>query len=543
MSTVSRVTERLLGLPPALTRDVEVRRGLAVPMSDGVELAADLYLPRRTPGAPTVLVRSPYGRRGWVALLAGRTFAERGHQVLIQAVRGTERSGGEFDPFGDERRDGLDTLAWLEKEPWFNGRVVTFGPSYLGYAQWALAPDAGDRLSAMAPFVTASQFRDQTYLGGAFTLRGCLSWSAMMARQRSEGPRARVRSLFGGGRLERAFDVLPLNGADTAVLGRAVLWFQEWLEHAEPDDPYWVPERDHRARVAEVTAPVSMVGGWHDLFLASQLEDYRALRDAGRSPQLTVGPWSHTSPGLFGAAVRDALEWFGTSLRGEPRRRAPVRLYVQGAGEWRDYADWPPPATPTAFHLHPGGVLAADEPEDGPPSAFVYDPADPTPGVGGPLLGSGAGPRDQREVEERADVLLFTGEPLAEDLEIVGPVSARVYLRSDAGHTDLLVRLCDVDARGRSVNVCDGLRRLVPDPSAKDGVREVEIELWPTAHRFEAGHRLRVQVASGAHPRFARNTGGGEPLGSAARLVVQRQEVLHGPAHPSAVLLPLAARP
>ncbi|MCW2917467.1 MAG: X-Pro dipeptidyl-peptidase domain protein [Actinomycetia bacterium] len=545
MLLLSRIVERILELPPALTRDVRVTRDLRAPLDDGVELLADLYQPRHVPNAPTVLIRSPYGRRGWVGFLTARPLAERGYQVLVQSCRGTGGSGGDLDPFGQERADGLATLDWVERQAWFHGDLLTFGPSYLGYVQWAMAPEAGDRITAMSAMVTASQFRDQTYMGDTYTLRGTLSWSALMVGQEQNRLLAQVRDAVGNRRVLAAMDHLPLGEADLMATGRRVEWFQQWLGCSEPDHPYWVSERDHRARVPEVTAPVTMIAGWYDLFLDDQLADYTALRAAGRNPYLTVGPWSHTDPKAFGAAIRDALEWFPAQVSGDTSglREQPVRLFVQGAQEWRDYPEWPPPGTvETAWYLHPGGALTAGEPAESNPDRFRYDPSDPTPGIGGPLLGPGAGRKDNAALEARPDVLVYTGDALSEPLEIIGPVSARVHLRSSLDHTDVFVRLCDVDARGRSWNVCDGIQRVTPErfPAGSDGVRQVEVRLWPTAYRFRPGHRLRIQVSSGSHPRFARNPGTGEPLATAIRLVAAEQEILHDPEHPSAIILPVA---
>jgi len=548
MPLLNRIADRVLKLPPPVTRDIEVRRGLRVPMADGVDLLADLYLPRRVPNAPTVLVRTPYGRGTWVRLAIARPFAERGYQVLIQSCRGTAGSGGEFDPFGTERADGLATLDWIERQPWFQGPLLTYGLSYLGYVQWAMGPDAGDRITAMATSVTASQFRDLTYSGDSFTLRGSLTWTALIIGQERGIMRAQLADALGSRRrVKAALNRLPLVDGDTAALGRQVAWYREWLEHGAEGDSYWVPERDHRARVGEVSAPMTMIGGWYDIVLDSQLADYAALRAAGRDPYLTIGPWTHAEPAGFGAALRAALVWFRAHVTGDRSglRDQPVRLYVQGAGEWRDYPEWPPPgATPQDWHLQADGRLAQAEPKPSAPDAFVYDPADPTPGVGGPLLGPGAGPKDQAAVEARQDVLTYTTDRLAEPVEVIGPVGARIHLRSDREHTDVLVRLCVVDESGRSTNVCDGLQRVTPErfPAGPDGVREVEVRMFPTAYRFTKGQRIRVQVASGAHPRFVRNPGTGDPLGSATRLVPARQEVFHDPDHPSAVTLSISRR-
>ncbi|MBA9005175.1 CocE/NonD family hydrolase [Thermomonospora cellulosilytica] len=546
MPLLSRVAERVLALPPAVTRDVEVRRGLTVPMPDGVELVADLYRPRRVPGAPTVLIRTPYGRGGLLGAGVCRPFAERGFQVLVQACRGTGGSGGRFDPFGHERADGLATLDWVEKQPWFNGGLLTFGPSYLGYTQWAMAADARDRITAMVPVVTASQFRDQTYLGDSYTLRGTLNWAALMTAREGGPLRALWHDLYGRRRALAAMEHLPLAEADVRATGRPVEWFRRWLESDAPDHPYWVPERDHRARVGEVTAPVHLVGGWHDLFLYSQLEDYAALRDAGRGPYLTIGPWTHSDRAGLGVAMSEALTWFRAHVTGDRRalRERPVRLYVQGAQEWRDYPEWPPPGTAQeTWWLQPGGGLAPRSPAESAPSRFRYDPSDPTPGVGGPLLdGKAAGPKDNAALEARPDVLVFTGPVLDAPLEVVGPVTARIALRSSREHTDVFVRVCDVDPAGRSLNVCDGLQRVTPErfPADGDGVRSVTVRLWPTAYRFRAGHRLRVQVSSGSFPRFARNPGTGEPLGAAVRLLPADQEIFHDPARRSGVTFPVS---
>ena len=543
MRMISWLTARWLGLPPAVTR-VDVNRDLPVPMPDGVYLLADLYVPRRVPGAPTVLIRTPYGRRGPSALLHARMLAERGFQVVLQSVRGTAGSGGEFDPFAQERADGLATIDWLERQPWFHGNLLLFGASYLGYTQWAVAADAGERVRAMHVTMSSARFRDQIYPGDSYALEATLSWSARMARFTGRPLRDTVNDLRGDRRVAAALRRLPLAEADLVATGRRIPYFQEWLEHGKPGDPYWAVERDHDARRAEVTAPAAMVAGWQDVFLPWQLEDFQALAAAGREPHITIGPWTHADPRGAGVAVREAITWFTAQIKGDrdAMRGGPVRLYLQQADEWRDYASWPPPgATRTRWHLHRHGGLSTEPPEVSSPSRFRYDPADPTPSVGGPLLGPRAGRYDQRALESRPDVLVFTGEPLAAPMDVIGPVRAVIHLRSQSEHADVFVRLCDVDPAGRSTNVCDGIQRIIPDrfPAGPDGVREVTVELWPTAYRFAAGHRVRVQVSGGAHPRFARNPGTGEPLGAATRLVTTAQEVFHDPARPSAVILPV----
>ncbi|HEY8581677.1 MAG TPA: CocE/NonD family hydrolase [Capillimicrobium sp.] len=540
MPLLSEIAGRLLRLPEPASREPRVERDLAVVMDDGVTLLADRWSAGGADPsvpAPTVLVRSPYGRRGAFGFLYGRLLAERGLQVVVQSIRGTFGSGGEFDPF-DERADGLATLRWLRAQPWHDGPVGTIGPSYMGLVQWAIA----DELDALAPSVTASQFRGMAYGSGSISLDTALSWMLVLHLQER-----RLAPLLVAHGLRRtlpgAFDHVPLGEIDERAFGAPVPYFRAWMEELAPDSPYWAA-RDFSSSVGDVRAPVQLVGGWHDIFLPWMLEDFRALRAAGRDAQLIVGPWTHTAPGMTGVSLREGIGWLRAHLLGDRRmvRDTPVRVYVTGARRrWVDLPDWPPPgARELALHLQPGGGLSAEPPAGAPgPSRFRYDPTDPTPSLGGAVLLEREPVRDNRPLEARPDVLTFTGEPLAGEVEAIGPVRAEIHVRASSGHSDLFVRVCDVDPEGASLNVCDALIRLTPDEPARDrdGVAAVRFDLWPTAHRFAAGHRVRVQVSGGAHPRYARNPGTGEEPGRATRLVAVDQEIHHDAARPSSVTL------
>ncbi|WP_020494970.1 CocE/NonD family hydrolase [Sciscionella marina] len=532
MSLASHLVERFLRLPAPHTREVNVHRDQRIPMPDGAVLLADHWTPAHAPGElPTVLVRCPYGRRG--AMIdngIGRVFAERGFQVLVVSTRGTFGSGGEFAPQVNEREDGLAVLDWLEQQPWYDGRVVLFGPSYLGFTQWAIAVDA-PQVKAMVPQVTSARLT--IGFTRPYSLDGLFRWSVQTATQ--EQSFAVLRSRLRERAVVRAMNTAPLGEADLRVLGRRWPFFAETLAHG-PDDPHWA-RGDLGATVEEVRIPASFVAGWYDLFAGDQLEEYRRLVGAGTPARLTVGPWVHGAMGGIRAALREGLDWAGAHARGEqPAQRAPVRLFVMGQNRWRDFESWPPPGySPTPYHLHGDGRLGTEQPEDNEPSRYRYDPADPTPSVGGPLLTARKGAFDQRKLEERPDVLTFSTAPLTAELEVIGEVTAKVWLRSSRPDTDVFVRLCDVDRRGHSTNICDALVNVRPD-----GITPVELRLSPTAYRFRIGHRIRVQVSSGAHPRFARNPGSGEPLATALSLHPADQELFHDREHPSTVTLPQA---
>ena len=547
MSIASRIFAWVLKLPPVETHDVVVERDIKVPMDDGVVLLADHYYPRGGGKPPTILIRSPYGRGGLFGLQYGRLFAERGFQVLVQSCRGTADSGGQFEPFRHERADGLATVEWIKGQDWFSGELATTGASYLAYAQWAIARDAGPELKVMAVQVGQSDIATHYYPGGSFTLDDALNWSHGFMAQEGQSELARMAGMMGLGpsarKVKSAADHLPLSDVDHLLVGKKVKFWQDFLEHDDPNDEWWKPA-DHSDTVGNVIAPVHLAGGWYDLFLPWQLRDYRELQEAGRKPHLLIGPWTHVAAGSAGPVVRESLAWLRAHLFGERSglRQEPVRLFVMGADEWRDFAEWPPPGShPERWYLQQGGGLAPELPTESEPDRYRYDPADPTPTVGGVMFGPNSGPKDNRALEARPDVLVYTSKPLDHDLEVIGPVTADLFVRSSLEHTDFFARLCDVYPSGKSINICDGLLRLHPGRLAPeaDGHIRVGIDLWPTAYCFRRGHRLRLQVSSGDHPHLARNPGSGEPLATATTLRAADQTVYHDPAHPSAIVLPV----
>jgi hypothetical protein len=513
-------------------------------MDDGVELLADRWVAREgaTEAQPTVLVRSPYGRKQFVGLLFGRLLAERGLQVVVQSVRGTFGSGGRFSPF-DERAYGLATLRWIRAQAWHSERIGTIGPSYLGLVQWAIAPDAGDDLAALSIQVSASQFHGQTYAGGSLSLETSASWLVLVAEQeRRFAPLAMARALR---RLPALLGELPLSDLDLRATGGEVDWFREALANPDPAGAYWV-SRDYAEGVSKVTAAVQFIGGWYDIFLPWMLEDFAALHAAGRAPQLIIGPWTHTDPGLVATGTRDGIAWLRAHLLGDGRlvRESTVRVFVTGEavnGRWRELESWPPPGTSQRrLWLAADGRLGDHEPGAAPGGdGYRYDPTDPTPSLGGPVLLSREPVVDNRALEARDDVLSYTTEPLREAVEAIGPVSVNLFIRASAPYFDVFARVCDVDGAGVSWNVCDALDRVAPGrfEQLADGSWRVAFALWPIAHRFAAGHRIRLQVSSGAHPRYARNPGTGEDPSVSTRLVAVDLEVLRDAEHPSAVTL------
>ncbi|MBY8862320.1 CocE/NonD family hydrolase [Nocardia sp. CA2R105] len=350
-----------------------------------------------------------------------------------------------------------------------------------------------------------------------------------------------ARALTQGRRVRRALNTLPLSEADTTVLGRHDDVIQAMLRYPG-DSPYWT-DVDHTARVADTSVPVSSIGGWFDAFTPGQLRDFRILQDAGKPARLTVGPWPHASVEVLGTLMRDLLEFGAACARGEtPPERAPVRLFVMGHNEgWSDFASWPPPdSAPQPLYLQTDAKLRSAVPVRAGTDSYRYDPADPTPAVGGiQMQSTGKSRVDNRIAEARPDVLTYSTDPLEEAAEVIGEVAAEIWFQSSRPSADVFVRLCDVDPSGRSLDICDGLTTVTD----AQNLTCVRIRLWPTAYRFAPGHRIRVQVSSGAFPRYNRNLGTGEPRATAATLHVADQTVYHDLNHPSAIILPVRRAP
>jgi putative CocE/NonD family hydrolase len=538
MSFVHRLMLKRMGL--VATHKVRIKSDVKVRMPDGVELLTDVYFGSTDASAPTIMIRSPYGKGAFIAGSTAYPLASQGFNVVLQCCRGTHGSSGTFDPHHDEQRDGLATLEWIRQQPWCNGVLATHGGSYLGYTQWAIAAVAGSDVKAMAMQITLSDFSQMTYAGNSFMLQNAFSWSHTMLSAKKSFAFLRMLLL----RMrnipaisEAHWMFLPLGKLDEHVSGERIPFWKDWTRHASKDDPWWSPMSHHKS-ISQIKRPITMLAGWFDIFTPWQLHDFIALQQAGCESRITIGPWQHTDAQAVGVGLQDAIEWFNRHLLGQETvtKRKAVKLFVMGADEWREYDAWPPrESNAENWYLRPERRLLNQIAPDSPADQFVYDPANPTPSIGGPALESKSPSVDNAELEARSDVLTYTSEPFERSRDIIGTVTADLYVSSSAPSADFFVRVCDVDNAGVSMNICDGLQRVKLEAS---GPERVHVELWPTAYRVPHGHRIRVQISSGAFPRWARNLGTTDPLADATELRTARQSIYHSAAHPSAIKIP-----
>jgi putative CocE/NonD family hydrolase len=453
----------------------------------------------------------------------------------------------------DEAADGQDTVAWLRDQPWFGGQLALVGASYLAFSAWALAADPPPELTAMALYIGPHDLADAGFGHGPFELYNLLSWSDLVANQESMGPvRMLWRTMTAERRLADAMNTLPVVATGAHLDGDAP-WYRDWLAHPDRSDPYWDPFRA-AAALDRVTVPTLLVTGFHDFFIEQTVQQYRALRARGVPTHLTIGPWAHLTLDL-GEAMRETIAWLdayaGGSADAQPPRPRPVRVWTSGHDRWRDLPEWPPEGTsPLTWYLRAGRGLATVAADAGAAdgaatsSTLRYDPADPTPSVGGRMMSvRNSGSQDNTAVEARADVLTFSTAPLTDPIEVAGVPVAEVYVKSDNPYCDVFVRLCDVDERGRSRNLTDQILRCSPVEVVPGKVRRVRLPLTDISHVFRPGHRIRLQLAGGAHPRYARNLGTDADQMQGTRTAPVTHQIQHSARYRSALILPVAPQP
>jgi len=511
-----------------------------VAMPDGVRLATDVYLPRGDGPWPTILIRTTYSRQGEMGGMADM-LKMGGYVVVMQDTRGRFDSEGTDTVFSTATQDGQATLEWIAAQPWCDGRIGTWGPSALGIVQYMLAPNAPEALRCQFVAISTPDLYHAGFLGGVARqslVEGWLAWQ------------------------------------DSEFI------LQEWLSHPMEDD-YW-DAADISGRYDEVHVPAIHIGGWYDIFTQGTLDAFVGYQEQGGAgaagrQHLVMGPWTHIGMATGerqqgeleypAGAEMDTMElmrltfnWYQACLLGEESRAddwPTVRYYVMGdvdnpdapGNEWREADAWPPPATELSLYLRADGLLDATPPTaDEGGNTFVYDPSDPSPTVCGANLTIKAGPCDQREVEARDDVLIFSTPPLESPLEVTGRVRARLWLVSDAPDTDVAVRLTDVYPDGRSMLVTDGILRarfrgldftreelMIPGAPY-----ELEIDLGSTSIAFDAGHAIRIVISSSNAPRFDPNPNTGAPLRANDEIRTATNTILHDADHPSALLLPVS---
>jgi len=541
---------------------------------DGVTLRADVYRPKADGKFPVILLRTPYDKHIYIG--EGTQSAARGYVCVVQDTRGRYASDGEWYPFTVEGRDGYDAVEWAAALPHANGQVVLAGISYVAAPVLLGAAEAPPHLVAIYPGITASDYHaNWAYQGGAMCLMFDRGWTTSMLVNELNKNLAKAKSI---GQFEPGVAPADYPLVDLASAGRVGGFYQDWVAHPAYDD-YW-KAISIEEKFRQIKVPALHLGAWYDLFMPGAVRNYMGLRDRGGSPaaragqRLVIIPGGHAGFGrqvgdldlgagaaydFWGEALR-WLDWVVKGLDNGVGREKPVRIFVLGRNVWRDEDDWPlARAKSVRYFLHSqghantaagDGTLDEAAPAAEGPDQFNYDPANPVPTAGGVMPGSngqpGSGPRDQRTVETRPDVLVYTSAPFARDFEVTGPLALDLFIRSSAPDTDFTGKLVDVWPTGYAQVLSEGILRVRYRNSMEKAelmhpgdVYPIRVELLPTASVFLPGHRLRLEVSSSNFPHYDRNPNTGEEPGTARRFVPATNTVLHDREHPSALVLPV----
>jgi uncharacterized protein len=546
------------------THTVKIDFNQRVSMRDGVELSADVYRPAADGRFPVILSRTPYNKNGASTLTIARYFASRGYVFVAMDVRGRGDSDGKFVPYINDGRDGYDAIEWSAKQPWSTGKVGTIGGSYNGRIQWLTALEQPPHLAAMIAMVTPSDPFVEWPTGIPIPMS--ISWYHFTA--------GRVLQNMEAVDWAKIHQHLPLQTMDEAF-GRPNQRWKEMFDHARLDE-WWEPLR-YQNKFERVKVPVLHISGWYDDEQVGTPLNFIGMTSKGATPEirrqqkLLMGPWPHAVNSTsklgdvdFGpTAVIDLngywLRWFDYWLKdidsgiiSEPM----VRIFVMGENRWIDEKEWPIGRTQwVKYYLHSGGranslfgdgTLSTVEPAREPVDGYTYDPARAVPFITSPSFAQIGGPDDYRSIERRDDVLVYTSEPIAKDVLVCGPIRARIHAVSSARDTDFMAKLIDVWPNGFAQRLTDGMVRA----RFRDGIERptliepgriyaYDIDLWNTCQVFKRGHRIRLEIASSAFPKYDRNPNTGEALGKTTRTEVAQQRIYHDREHPSHVVLPI----
>jgi putative CocE/NonD family hydrolase len=526
-------------------------------------------------------VRTPYNRATAQSVPQGHWFAERGYVVVMQDVRGRWDSDGHFYAFKNETNDGFDTDEWVGRQPWFNGKLGTMGGSYVGYTQWAQAVGGSKYLTAIAPALTTPDiYGNWLYISGALHYGFAFPWGGVSI----DGHTAQYNT---GNDWPSMFLHLPVATSDEAAFHRTP-HYRDWLAHPTRDS-YWDGvslDNDY----GKIGVPALSVDGWYDIFLRGALHDDQQIRKLGRTPEarngkhIMIGPWAHSTGGRVALTGNGAdpspidfgnnapldlnhlyLRWFDYWLKGMDNGVAtepPVKIFVMGENYWRFENEWPLARTSyTNYYIHSAGranstlgdgTLSTQAPKNEKDDTFTYDPRQPAPSMGGNVCCSvvPSGPWDQRPVELRDDVLIYTAPAVTEPLEVTGPIAMNLFSATSAADTDWTAKLVDVHPNGYAQNIQSGIVRAryrggagrPADPIQPGRVYEYTIDMWATSHVFLPGHRVRLEISSSDFPRFDRNLNTGEDPSTGTRMAIARQTVHHTAQHPSHLVLPVIPR-
>jgi len=502
-------------------------------MKDRTALATDIYRPIKPGTYPCVLARTPYNRKGHIDMI--EPFMSQNFVIVLQDCRGTFESEGEFFPFVNERKDGLETVKWIRNQKWTNKKIAGFAGSYNGYTQLAIS----DVLDYTVPHVTCGNIREIVYSLGFFSPKTAYSWGFMM-----DEPNIAEK-------IEESYKILPLSSASFKTYGRTNKFIDVWLKHDSYDD-FWKKQNFQ----GFAKGPMLSIAGWYDMFIGPQMDDFEKLdKNVYAKSRMVIGPWCHGTQGIekeYGGDEKtgnreDLVNKFTIAkLKGEkvdkifvePYTNTKYNFFIMERNKYVGSETWPPEKTKlTKYYFGPKKNLSKKLSIKSNFLTYVYNPADPCPSFGGTIFGIDVGPADQSANTSRTDQLVFDMEIINKPLTLLGPITAELFVKTDVKSTDFFVCLQDVFPDGPIINIQTGGAKFMPKKNKNP--QKLNLKIWPTGYQINSGHKLRIVITSSQFPAYNRNLNTGEPIYSAEKMIKANQKIYFGKKYPSAIILPI----
>ncbi|MBK5277871.1 MAG: CocE/NonD family hydrolase [Bacteroidia bacterium] len=561
-----------------------IREEMKIPMRDGVKLGAIVYMPEQEGKFPALIYRTPYGATDYDSYAEfPLKAAKQGYMVFLVDVRGRYMSEGEFEAYRSEKKDGYDLIEWVGTSTHCNGKVATYGGSYPGIVQWLALSQSPPHLVAAAPEMTPIGSHHFMFYGGAFShpwLDWFIPYILADKRKRASDPSGTwnadvADAEWAASDRRKWYGYRPLQ--DIPMLKRYAPEFYEWLKH--PDESEWWDFLNVEHDFAKMKAPVFLESGWYDAAYGpdgatrgfNKMRTEGGSQDAKKNTTLILGPWNHTSLNTrktkfgeiqFGESAgmdydAELLRWFDKILKGDINKSTlpAVSIFVMGANKWRAENEWPlSRAVPTSFYLHSSGKVTVDKtdgmlnqilPTEEKKDSYVFDPANPMWDVSYEK----SYPYDQRDIENRKDVLVYTSAPLDQEIEVTGEIAAELFVSSSAKDTDFSITLCDVYPDGKSINL-SGLDAGYLRMRYRNGYEKQELmnpgEVYKirigklyTSNLFKKEHRIRLYVTSSKAPHYDPNPNTGTEIATERNLVPATNTIYHEKKFTSKLILPV----
>lgn len=541
---------------------------IKVTMRDGVKLSANLWLPDGSGPFPTVLIRTPYIKANERYPKLAEKYTNRGYSLIVQDTRGRGDSDGEFDFFFADGNDGYDTIDWISQQSWSNGKVGMVGGSYLATVQWLAVREGPKNLECIIPQAPAGNyFNELPYIGGSWLMQWSLNWINGTSGKTSQGP------VLGITDWEKVFNHRPLITMDDAM-GRNMPLYNDFLTHSTVDS-YWKRILFEDSDFREIDIPILAFTGWFDADQPGTMRYWEGIRDhspGNKKQHIIIGPWNHgqaisggsLSLGEFEFTPESVIDVYSVHLDFfdfclSKKKSSPdlprARIYVMGKNKWHDFDNYPPSemkkqnlylsSNGKANSLAGDGTLHWKKQGNTLEDHYSYDPLNPVPAyIGGEAQGI-----DQRPIERRHDVLVYTSEILNSPIEIIGPVEAIIYAATDGLDTDFTAKLVDVYPDGKALKLgwwdATAIRARYRNGFEEEKmlvrgeIEKYKINLGHIGHAFLPGHQIRLEISSSAYPFFAPNPNTGNPIATDTTWRVAKQTVYHDKKHPSHLVLPI----